>query len=738
MKKAKKLLSMLLAWVMVLALVGPSVYAAEVDETTNTVTLHKLVAKEGTTLAEIQAALNAQYDGTDQQKDGGAISDLYTELAEAKDGIYFALKFADGDNAGKYVLADTADKLKPAEPLAATEDIDKAVGGLTANGGQIVFKTAGLKGEFEIDEIVEKSEYINGDKTLTEKLAVPVKITLPLYNEEGVVTDAHVYPKNAEKAPQIDKNFKKADDPANELEPAEGFTPAAEGAGVGVGAKYENYQKNKDTAKAELGKVVPYEIKTEIPAKARYQTAVWTDQMTDGLTFDPNSVVVTIGGKEVTKGTEYTLTTGAEAKGNTFMIALEEAGLALINDKDAAVEIVITYTATVNNQAIQDIPESNDVMFHYGNNPSQGNTPIPTKPNDNAEVSITKNWDDGVWAEGEAATFELIDANTGQAVTADDLVNTDADDTAFNAYKGTFNAQVELKKGDTTASHTWKYLNKDKQYKVVEISSTTPSDVEYAKNADGELVATNHKSNNPNPLNPTEPKVVNGGKKFVKTNDKTGDDQLRLAGAEFYIKDADGKYLVAKTGTAQDAANVDVSTTKAELDAAVQAYNDLTAEQQADDAVAQPLKDKIDAAQKAYDAAFKEAAQEYEWVAANEDGSAPEGAVVRVSDAQGRFEIWGLDYGTYHLEEKTPPKGFAKLPGTISFEVKLNSYEGDEATELQYNEADANDGYGLQVINRKVTIPQTGGMGTILFVVVGVALMAGATIAMKKRSSVEG
>ena len=34
--------------------------------------------------------------------------------------------------------------------------------------------------------------------------------------------------------------------------------------------------------------------------------------------------------------------------------------------------------------------------------------------------------------------------------------------------------------------------------------------------------------------------------------------------------------------------------------------------------------------------------------------------------------------------------------------------------------------------NKKLTIPQTGGIGTVIFTVVGVGLMAGAVMAMKK------
>merc|ERR1712130_473428 len=104
---------------------------------------------------------------------------------------------------------------------------------------------------------------------------------------------------------------------------------------------------------------------------------------------------------------------------------------------------------------------------------------------------------------------------------------------------------------------------------VIEVDSQTLSDAEYTEAADGTIKITNHKSNNPKPLNPTEPKVVLGGKKFVKTNNKTGEELERLAGAVFYVKNEDGKYLVADQKDADK-----VTSAKDALDAAVKAYND--------------------------------------------------------------------------------------------------------------------------------------------------------------------
>ena len=789
----KKILSLLTAFAMVFGIIAApftSASAAEgdakpdtnistkPDAKTETVTLHKLMMTTQE-LTDWKALTEEQYDG--RQDLAKLNQNLNKNLKEVPD-VYFVLKFAkdyaDTKLAGKFVKADANDPLKPAEPLQATENIDEAVGGLTkANGVQ--FKTATLDGKFEIDEVVEKSTYIGKtyfnketneevferdgsyytDKTagtevpadkvvakdniLTGSLAVPVAITLPLVNKDGTVINAHVYPKNSQDKPQIDKNFAKAKKGEKELNKAEGFKDADEGAGIGVGAKYENYTKTKATAEAELGKKVPYEVKTQIPAKSKLQLAKWTDHMTNGLTYNKD-LAITVDGTALTKTTDYTI----DEKDSGFELALTEEGLKKVNGKDAAVEVVLTYSATVNKNAMADIPETNEVRFKYGNNKSNETKPIPTKPK-NGQLTINKTWDDGVWATGESATFELRDADTGRAITKDDVTE---------AERENFQGTVTLKKeGPTT--YTWKGLKDDKNYIAVEIDSTSPSDVEYVQGEDGQLKATNHKSVNPKELKPTRPQVVLGGRKFVKTNDKDGKEMKRLANAKFFVKrlkegsQNDYEYLVAKKSTETDAESVLVTEKETALNEAVNKYNKASKDIAAADkenfkvtidgkeytdktqaeAKLEELKKAVNDAQAAYNEAFKEAANKYTWVDEPAKG-ATDDRVVLISDAEGRFEITGLEYGTYFLEEKEAPADFAKLDKNdqnLKFEVKKGSYAGAD-TELQYNEADTKDGYGLRIKNKKVSIPQTGGIGSLIFIVAGLAIMGGAFVAYRK------
>lgn len=143
----------------------------------------------------------------------------------------------------------------------------------------------------------------------------------------------------------------------------------------------------------------------------------------------------------------------------------------------------------------------------------------------------------------------------------------------------------------------------------------------------------------------------------------------------------------------------------------------------------------VDEKQKAYDKAVKANAIGYEFKAKEED-KIPANAVVLKSDADGKFEIKGLAYADgYQLEEKTAPKDYAKLSGPVDFNVKEGSYSTVE-TDIAY-EKDGTDNSAKQVKNKKVTIPQTGGIGSLIFIVAGLAIMGVAFVAMKRRNAVE-
>ena len=90
-----------------------------------------------------------------------------------------------------------------------------------------------------------------------------------------------------------------------------------------------------------------------------------------------------------------------------------------------------------------------------------------------------------------------------------------------------------------------------------------------------------------------------------------------------------------------------------------------------------------------------------------------------VSGADGKFEVTGLEYGTYYLRETKAPSGFSKLTSDVQFEVEKGSYDGAADQEIEN-------------ITKGGTLPSTGGMGIIAVIVVGLGLMAAAIVRYRR------
>lgn len=113
-----------------------------------------------------------------------------------------------------------------------------------------------------------------------------------------------------------------------------------------------------------------------------------------------------------------------------------------------------------------------------------------------------------------------------------------------------------------------------------------------------------------------------------------------------------------------------------------------------------------------------------------------ESGVEMKSAADGKFNIAGLDAGTYTLKETTVPNGYNKCDNVtivISATHKPND-SGVGATTLNMAESTLNN-----IVENKqgATLPTTGGMGTTLFYVLGSVLVLGAVVLLvsKKRMS---
>ena len=111
-----------------------------------------------------------------------------------------------------------------------------------------------------------------------------------------------------------------------------------------------------------------------------------------------------------------------------------------------------------------------------------------------------------------------------------------------------------------------------------------------------------------------------------------------------------------------------------------------------------------------------------------------EGTVTEITtDAKGKFELVGLDEGSYKLHETEAPAGYNKLAADLDV-IITSTY--DEAALTASYKINAADPATIEVENKTGSLlPETGGIGTTIFYVVGGLLMAAAFILLvsKKR-----
>ena len=106
------------------------------------------------------------------------------------------------------------------------------------------------------------------------------------------------------------------------------------------------------------------------------------------------------------------------------------------------------------------------------------------------------------------------------------------------------------------------------------------------------------------------------------------------------------------------------------------------------------------------------------------------GIAIVVKD--GKVRVVGFDNGTYYLEETEAPDGYNKLTARQKFIIS------DSNLDATFNGETYSTGSGVHVVNKTGSmLPETGGLGTLLFTVLGggAALSTGVVLVTKKRMS---
>lgn len=194
-----------------------------------------------------------------------------------------------------------------------------------ATSGEAKFEDLSLHKLYVFAEINATNAALASDakKTVTvTKVSVPFLVSLPFTGKDGTtVTDLKVYPKNSTGEDWIDKKIVK-----NGTE--------------------------KDTTVANIGDTINYKVTYSIPVGENgLESLVVTDTMSKGLTFDTNNIEVK-NEDVVVNADNYTVKPNTDGNGITTITITFKAEYCKNLTKESTQNFTITYTATLNKDAV--------------------------------------------------------------------------------------------------------------------------------------------------------------------------------------------------------------------------------------------------------------------------------------------------------------------------------------------------------------------------------------------------
>lgn len=327
MKKMKKLLSMLLAVIMILAMAAPS-FAEETNKGLGNFTITLNNKNEGHTYTAYQV-FKGDLSVEDNKK---TLSNIEWADTVVREGLIAEIKACDDAFEN---LADNASARDVAEVLAEQSDDSevmqkfvKAVRPFLGNKGTDSVQSTPFDETYTISGL-EAGYYLVEDAKGGD--------------QEGDAYSRYIL----EVVADVNANVK-AETPEIEKKILEG-------------------NEKVDANTAGVGKTVSYEITGTVPQHQSYDKYYYVinDKLSDGLTFS-NDITVTLNGVTLTLDKDYYVYTGNKADGNTFQVAF-----ANIKELTPGAKISVTYSAVVNeNAVVGEVGNPNKVTLEYSNNPN--------------------------------------------------------------------------------------------------------------------------------------------------------------------------------------------------------------------------------------------------------------------------------------------------------------------------------------------------------------------------------
>ena len=247
------------------------------------------------------------------------------------------------DNNYTQTELNNAIKVKKTETIAfvkgnATDTNKKST---VATSGEVKFDNLSLHKLYVFAETDATKAALASDKNKkvnVTKVSVPFLVSLPFTGKDGkTVTDLKVYPKNSTGTDSIDKKIVE-----NGIE--------------------------KDTTVANIGDTINYKVTYSIPVGENgLESLVVTDTMSKGLTFDTNNIEVK-NGDAVVDVDNYTVNSNTNENGITTITITFKEEYCKSLASESTQNFTITYTATLNDQAVLgQSGNTNDVFVTYRN-----------------------------------------------------------------------------------------------------------------------------------------------------------------------------------------------------------------------------------------------------------------------------------------------------------------------------------------------------------------------------------